>query len=344
MSYAGLQIDLKADHAKTRKPAIIRVPPIGVIAPRILGPPRASAKTVPLKIAVPIRQAPAGTGGLAARAGKEPDLDQGDAAVHGVTRRGFPQGERLWIELFRQSVSAEGSGDHRKGAHQGAPENPVAHGLPFGRYRAILPWPPPVRVSSLPRFLFSFSSFVFFPFLPSPPPPFFPFFFFFLSLPGMKTNAARLLDTLGISYELREYEVDPEDLRAETVAAKIGLPAEQVFKTLVARGERSGVMMAVVPGDAELDPKALARLSGDRKVDTVALKEVLPLTGYVRGGVTVFGARKDYPVFVDETLELFDLISVSAGIRGTQILIAPESYLRALGERAKLGPIARAKE
>lgn len=160
----------------------------------------------------------------------------------------------------------------------------------------------------------------------------------------MKTNAARLLDSLDIVYELRDYEVDPEDLRAETVAAKIGLPAEQVFKTLVARGEKTGVLMAVVPGDAELDPKALARLSGDRKVDTVTLKEVQPLTGYVRGGVTVFGARKDYPVYVDETFELFDLVSVSAGVRGTQILIAPDQYLRALGVRAKVGPIARAKE
>lgn len=160
----------------------------------------------------------------------------------------------------------------------------------------------------------------------------------------MKTNAARLLDALGIPYQLRDYEVDPEDLRAESVAAKIGLPAEQVFKTLVARGDKTGVLMAVVPGDAELDPKALARLSGDRKVDTVSLKEVQPLTGYLRGGVTVFGARKDYPVFADETLELFDLVSVSAGVRGTQILIAPDAYLRALGERAKIGPIARPKE
>lgn len=160
----------------------------------------------------------------------------------------------------------------------------------------------------------------------------------------MKTNAARLLDAIGIPYELRDYEVDPDDLRAETVAAKIGLPAEQVFKTLVARGDRSGVVMAVVPGDAELDPKALARLSGDRKIDTVSLKEVQPLTGYLRGGVTVFGARKDYPVFVDETLELFDLVSVSAGARGTQILISPANYLRALGPRAAVGPIARSKE
>lgn len=159
----------------------------------------------------------------------------------------------------------------------------------------------------------------------------------------MKTNAARLLDALGISYELRDYEVDPDDLSAESVAAKIGLPPEQVFKTLVARGERTGVLMAVVPGDAELDPKALARLSGDRKVDTVALKEVQPLTGYIRGGVTVFCARKDYPVFVDETLELFDVVSVSSGARGTQILIAPTAYLNALAGRVKVGAIARAK-
>lgn len=159
----------------------------------------------------------------------------------------------------------------------------------------------------------------------------------------MKTNAARLLDALGISYELRDYEVDPDDLSAESVAAKIGLPPEQVFKTLVARGERTGVLMAVVPGDAELDPKALARLSGDRKVDTVALKEVQPLTGYIRGGVTVFGARKDYPVFVDETLELFDVVSVSSGARGTQILISPTAYLHALAGRVKVGAIARAK-
>jgi len=160
----------------------------------------------------------------------------------------------------------------------------------------------------------------------------------------MKTNAARLLDSLGIAYELRDYEVDPDDLRAESVAAKVGLPPEQVFKTLVARGDKGGVLLAVVPGDAELDLKALARLSGDRKVDTVPLKEVQPLTGYVRGGVTVFGTKKDYPVFVDETLELFDVISVSAGVRGTQIFLAPGDYLRALGRRAQIGPIARAKE
>ena len=160
----------------------------------------------------------------------------------------------------------------------------------------------------------------------------------------MKTNAARLLDALGISYELRDYEVDPDDLSAESVARKIGLPLEQVFKTLVARGDRTGVLLAVVPGDSELDLKALARLSGDRKTDVVPLKEVQPLTGYVRGGVTALGARKDYPVFVDETLELLDVVSVSAGVRGTQILLAPGDYLRALGDRAMVGPIGKAKD
>ncbi|HYG63531.1 MAG TPA: Cys-tRNA(Pro) deacylase [Thermoanaerobaculia bacterium] len=158
----------------------------------------------------------------------------------------------------------------------------------------------------------------------------------------MKTNAARILDALGIGYELREYEVDPEDLAAETVARKVGLPAEQVWKTLVARGDRTGVLLAVVPGDAELDPKALARATGDRKVDTVPLREVQPLTGYIRGGVTALGGKKDYPVWVDETVELYDLISVSAGVRGTQILLSPADYLRAT--RGKVAPISRPKE
>lgn len=157
----------------------------------------------------------------------------------------------------------------------------------------------------------------------------------------MKTNAARLLDTLGIKYELREYEVDPEDLSAETVAAKVGLPPEQVFKTLVARGDRHGVLMAVVAADAELDLKALAKLSGDRKVDTVPLKELQPLTGYIRGGVTALGGKKEYPVFVDELVELYDVISVSAGVRGTQLLLSPADYLKVT--KGKTGPISRPK-
>jgi Cys-tRNA(Pro)/Cys-tRNA(Cys) deacylase len=157
----------------------------------------------------------------------------------------------------------------------------------------------------------------------------------------MKTNAVRLLEEMGISYELRGYEVDPDDLTAETVAAEIGLPAEQVFKTLVARGDRHGVCFAVVPGNCRLDLKALAKLTGDRKVETVPLKDVQPLTGYVRGGVTVPGANKAYPVYVDETIELFEVVSVSAGVRGLQIVLSPAEYLRATG--ARLGPISTAE-
>lgn len=156
----------------------------------------------------------------------------------------------------------------------------------------------------------------------------------------MKTNAARILDGLGVAYELRSYEVDLDDLSAPTVAAKVGLPAEQVFKTLVARGDRNGVCMAVVPGDGHLDLKALARASGDRKTELVALKEVLPLTGYVRGGVTALACKKSYPVFLDETAILFEQIAVSAGARGLQIVLHPEDYARAVG--ATLCPLVQA--
>jgi Cys-tRNA(Pro)/Cys-tRNA(Cys) deacylase len=152
-----------------------------------------------------------------------------------------------------------------------------------------------------------------------------------------KTNAARLLEEMGIPHELRAYTVDPDDLSALTVAAKINLPAEQVFKTLVARGDRHGVCFAVVPGNCRLDLKALARLTGDRKVETVPLKEVQSLTGYVRGGVTVLGAKKAYPVYVDETVELFDTISISAGMRGLQLLMAPAYYVKVCN--ARIGPI-----
>ena len=145
----------------------------------------------------------------------------------------------------------------------------------------------------------------------------------------MKTNAARLLDGLRIPYQLRKYPVDPDDLAAESVATKIGMPPEQVFKTLVARGDRNGVCFAVIPANTELDLKALAEAHGDRKVQLVALKEVQPLTGYIRGGVTALGAKKTYPVYLDETAELFDLMSVSAGVRGTQMLLAPTDYIRA---------------
>lgn len=155
----------------------------------------------------------------------------------------------------------------------------------------------------------------------------------------MKTNAARLLDAAKIGYELREYEVDPEDLTAETVAAKVNLPLEQVFKTLVMRGDRNGVCLAVVPGNTVVDEKAVARLTGDRRIEMVPLKEVQALTGYIRGGVTALAGKRDYPVYVDETMELFDVISVSAGTRGLQILLPPSDYLRIT--KAMIGAIAR---
>lgn len=155
----------------------------------------------------------------------------------------------------------------------------------------------------------------------------------------MKTNAVRILDNLGLGYELKEYEVDPDDLTAETVAAKIGFPPEQVFKTLVARGDKHGICLAVVGGNAQLDLKALAKLSGNRSTEVVALKEVQPLTGYVRGGVTALACKKDYPVYVDENVYLFETISVSAGVRGTQIIIDPEDYIKAT--RATVGQLAR---
>ena len=157
----------------------------------------------------------------------------------------------------------------------------------------------------------------------------------------MKTNAVRLLESLGVEYELRDYEVDPDDLAAETVAAKIGLPPEQVFKTLLARGDRHGLCFAIIPGNTELDLKALAAGTGDRKMELVPVKELLALTGYIRGGVTVLGAKKAFPVFADETIHLWDSISISAGVRGTQIILRPEDYLRATN--AVMADIARGK-
>ncbi len=157
-----------------------------------------------------------------------------------------------------------------------------------------------------------------------------------------KTNAVRILDGLGIKCELREYEVDPDDLSAETVAAKVGLPPEQVFKTLAVQGERNGICLAVISADCELDFKALAQQTGDRKVDMVPLKQVQAVTGYIRGGVTALACKKDYPVYLDELAEICDVISVSAGIRGTQILLATEDYIRAVN--AKVAAIAKAKK
>jgi len=156
-----------------------------------------------------------------------------------------------------------------------------------------------------------------------------------------KTNAARFLDQMGIHHELREYEVDPEDLAAEAVAAKIDLPPVQLFKTLVAEGDRQGICMAVIPSDTELDLKALAAISGNRKIQLVPVKELQKLTGYIRGGVTALAAKKAYRVYVAETIELFQVISISAGVRGTQILLAPTDFLRAT--RATVALLAHTK-
>lgn len=148
---------------------------------------------------------------------------------------------------------------------------------------------------------------------------------------AVKTNAARLLDTLGIPYELRTYEVDPDDLTAITVANKIGMPPEQVFKTLLTReaviAGRAQYFFAVIPGDAELDLKKFAHSAGVRKIELASLKEVEPLTGYVRGGVTVMAAKTAFPAFADETIGLFDAISISAGLRGMQLVMKPADYL-----------------
>ena len=161
----------------------------------------------------------------------------------------------------------------------------------------------------------------------------------------MKTNGARFLESLGIAFELREYEVDPEDLAATTVARKIGMPAKQVFKTLLTTGGPGSFAFAVIPGNAELDFKKLARVAGMRRAEMAPLKDVQPLTGYIRGGVTIFGAKKAFPVFVDETVILFDAISVSAGARGTQLILSPQDYLRAaaaLGEPVETVDLVKA--
>ncbi len=145
----------------------------------------------------------------------------------------------------------------------------------------------------------------------------------------MKTNACRMLDVMQIRYETREYAVNPDDLSGETVAKKIELPPEQVFKTLLCRVDSEQIVFAVLSVADELDLKKLAAAAGGRRAELVPIREVLPLTGYIRGGVTVFASKKTFPVFAEETIELFDTISVSAGVRGLQILLSPTDYLRA---------------
>lgn len=149
----------------------------------------------------------------------------------------------------------------------------------------------------------------------------------------------RLLDVLGIAYDSVSYDVDESDLSGVNAAAKIGLPPEQVFKTLVTRGDRTGVLLAGVPAAAELDLKKLAAVSGNKSVDTVPLKDVLPLTGYVRGGVSPLGTKKAYPYYLDESAFRWPRIAISAGVRGRQILIAPTDLVRAA--KAAVAAIAK---
>ncbi|HEY3315236.1 MAG TPA: Cys-tRNA(Pro) deacylase [Bacillota bacterium] len=149
----------------------------------------------------------------------------------------------------------------------------------------------------------------------------------------MKTVAARILDDLGIAYELRAYDWNEEELDAVTVAGQIGLPPGQVFKTLVARGDRTGVVVACLPGDQELDLKALGAISGNKKVEMVPVKEIQALTGYVRGGVSPLGMRRTHPFFIDETAEIIDPLAVSAGQRGLQIILAGPDLIRATEAR-----------
>jgi Cys-tRNA(Pro)/Cys-tRNA(Cys) deacylase len=145
----------------------------------------------------------------------------------------------------------------------------------------------------------------------------------------MKTNAARILDGLGIAYTLREYAVDPNNLSAEAVAAKVQMPLSQTYKTLLCRGDKTGYHFAVIAGDCELNLKRLAAAAGDRACEMAPPKDVQPLTGYVRGGVTVLGAKRPYAAFIDAAVLALPVISVSGGMRGLQIIIAPQDYIKA---------------
>ena len=153
-----------------------------------------------------------------------------------------------------------------------------------------------------------------------------------------KTNAARLLDKAGISYELIPSEVDPENLAATHVAEQLGEDIERVFKTLVLRGDRNGIFVCVVPGDMEVDLKAAAKISGNKSAEMIAMKELLPTTGYIRGGCSPIGMKKHFPTYIHATAVDFDFIYVSAGVRGIQAKIAPQSLISFIG--ATVGEIA----
>lgn len=146
-----------------------------------------------------------------------------------------------------------------------------------------------------------------------------------------KTNVARLLDVAGISYSLVPYEVDESDLAAAHVAEQLGEPLEQVFKTLVLRGDRNGIFVCVMPGDMEIDLKVAARISGNKSCEMLHMKELLPTTGYIRGGCSPIGMKKPFPTFIYESCLLYDYIYVSAGVRGLQLKIAPQALIDFVG-------------
>jgi Cys-tRNA(Pro)/Cys-tRNA(Cys) deacylase len=146
-----------------------------------------------------------------------------------------------------------------------------------------------------------------------------------------KSNAVRVLELAGINHDVREYSLSMDEFTAERVAELVGLPPDQVFKTLVAVGDTNGPCFAVIPANTELDLKALAAAHGERKIRLASLKEVLPLTGYERGAVTAIASKKPFPVYLDEVAELFDEIAVSAGARGQQVLLARADYVELTG-------------
>lgn len=143
-----------------------------------------------------------------------------------------------------------------------------------------------------------------------------------------KTNVMRLLESAGIAYRTAEYEYDENNLSGLHAAEQIGIPAEQVFKTLVTRGDKTGILVFCIPVDMELDLKKAAAVSKNKKVEMTHMKELLALTGYIRGGCSPIGMKKKYPTFIDETCILFDKIAVSAGIRGEQVILSPEDLAR----------------
>lgn len=148
-----------------------------------------------------------------------------------------------------------------------------------------------------------------------------------------KTNAARLLDAAGIAYELVPYEYDENDLAAEHVAEQLGEDIGRVFKTLVLRGDRTGLFVCVVPGDMEVDLKTAARISGNKSCQMIHVKELLPLTGYIRGGCSPIGMKKPLPTFIFESALLYDFIFVSAGVRGLQLKINPSDLISYISAR-----------